>query len=121
HPRAYVKLADAIKAGHLSEATLDTAVAHNLRVKFLAGLFEDALVDADRAERVSNAPEHQAVALEAARRSIVLLKNESGVLPLDRAKLKRLAVIGPNAADVYLGGYSNNPGRGVSLLDGLKQ
>jgi beta-glucosidase len=120
-PRAYVKLADAIKAGRLSEATLDTAVARNLRVKFLAGLFEDALVDADRAERVSNAPEHQAVALEAARRSIVLLKNEGGVLPLDRAKLKRLAVIGPNAADVHLGGYSNNPGRGVSLLEGIKQ
>ena len=120
-PRAYVKLADAIKAGRLSEATLDTAVARNLRVKFLAGLFEDALVDADRAERVSNAPEHQAVALDAARRSIVLLKNEGGVLPLDRAKLKRLAVIGPNAADVHLGGYSNNPGRGVSLLDGIKQ
>jgi beta-glucosidase len=120
-PRAYVKLADVIKAGRLSEATLDTAVARNLRVKFLAGLFEDALVDADRAERVSNAPEHQAVALEAARRSIVLLKNEGGVLPLDRAKLKRLAVIGPNAADVHLGGYSNNPGRGVSLLDGIKK
>ena len=120
-PNAYKTLADAVKAGRVPQATLDTAVARNLRVKFLAGLFEDALVDVDRAERVSNAPEHQAMAREAARRSNVLLKNDGGVLPLDRAKLKRLAVIGPNAADVHLGGYSNNPGRGVSLLDGIKQ
>jgi beta-glucosidase len=120
-PQAYLKLADAIKAGRLKESVLDTAVARNLRVKFLAGLFEDAIVDVDRAERVSNAPEHQALALEAARRSIVLVKNDGGVLPLDRSKLKRLAVIGPNAADLHLGGYSNNPGRGVSLLDGIKQ
>jgi len=97
-PRAYVKLADAIKAGRLSEATLDTAVARNLRVKFLAGLFEDALVDVDRAERVSNAPEHQAVALDAARRSIVLLKNDGGVLPFG-PRVRSVAVIGLNASD----------------------
>ncbi|HEY8231527.1 MAG TPA: glycoside hydrolase family 3 C-terminal domain-containing protein, partial [Vicinamibacteria bacterium] len=74
----------------------------------------------ERAERVSNSPEHQALALEAARRTIALVKNEGGVLPLDRGKLRKLAVIGPNAADVHLGGYSSKPGRGVSLLDGIK-
>jgi beta-glucosidase len=118
---AYAKLADLVKEGRLSEAVLDRAVARILKAKFLAGLFEDPYVDPDRAERVSNTPEHQAVALEAARRAIVLLKNDGGVLPLDRAKLKTIAVIGPNAKGVRLGGYSSEPGRGVDILDGIKQ
>jgi beta-glucosidase len=119
-PGAFPKLVAMIQDGRISEATLDRAVARVLRAKLLAGLFEDPLVDVDRAERVSNAPEHQALALEAARRSIVLLKNDHGVLPLDRKKVRTLAVIGPNAADVHLGGYSSEPGRGVSILQGIK-
>jgi beta-glucosidase len=51
---------------------------------------------------------------------IVLLKNEKNLLPLDLGKLKNIAVIGPNAADVHLGGYSRDPGQGVSILDGIK-
>jgi beta-glucosidase len=118
---AYPKLADLVKDGRLSEAVLDRAVARILRAKFLAGLFDDPYVDPDRAEKVSNTPEHQAVALEAARRAIVLLKNEGGLLPLDRARLKTIAVIGPNAKGVHLGGYSSLPGRGVGILDGITQ
>jgi len=118
---AYAKLADLVKDGRLSESVLDRAVARILRAKFLAGLFEDPYVDPDRAQRVSNTPEHQAVALEAARRAMVLLKNEGALLPLDRAKLRTIAVIGPNAKGVRLGGYSSEPGRGVDILDGIKQ
>jgi beta-glucosidase len=118
---AYAKLADLVKDGRLSESVLDRAVARILRAKFLAGLFEDPYVDPDRAQRVSNTPEHQAVALEAARRAMVLLKNDGALLPLDRAKLKTIAVIGPNAKGVRLGGYSSEPGRGVDILDGIKQ
>jgi beta-glucosidase len=118
---AYAKLADLVKDGRLSESVLDRAVARILRAKFLAGLFEDPYVDPDRAQRVSNTPEHQAVALEAARRAIVLLKNDGALLPLDRARLKTIAVIGPNAKGVRLGGYSSEPGRGVDILDGIKQ
>ena len=118
---AYAKLVDLVKDGRLSEAVLDRAVARILRAKLLAGLFEDPYVDPDRAERVSNTPEHQAAALEAARRALVLLKNDGGLLPLDRARLKTLAVIGPNAKGVRLGGYSSDPGRGVDILDGIKQ
>jgi beta-glucosidase len=118
---AYAKLGELVKDGRVSEAVLDRAVARILRAKFLAGLFEDPYVDPDRAERVSNTPEHQAVALEAARRAIVLLKNDGGLLPLDRARLKTIAVIGPNAKGVRLGGYSSEPGRGVDILDGVKQ
>jgi beta-glucosidase len=119
-PKTNPALVDAVKNGRVSEAALDGAVARILRLKFLAGLFENPYVDADRAERVSNTPEHQALALDAARRSIVLLKNVGGALPLDRAKLKSIAVIGPNAHNVHLGGYSSLPGRGVSILQGIK-
>ena len=71
------------------------------------------------AKSVSNTPAHQALALEAARRAIVLLKNENALLPLDRLKIKTLAVIGPNAKGVRLGGYSGDPGRGVDILQGV--
>jgi beta-glucosidase len=118
---AYPKLAEVVKSGRLSEAVLDRAVARILRAKFLTGLFDDPYVDPDRAEKVSNTPEHQAVALEAARRAIVLLKNDGALLPLDRKRLKTIAVIGPNAKGVRLGGYSSIPGRGVDILDGITQ
>jgi beta-glucosidase len=69
---------------------------------------------------VTNNAEAQALALEAARASMVLLKNDRNTLPLDRSRIKKLAVVGPNAGDVHLGGYSESPGRGVSVLQGLK-
>ena len=58
------------------------------------------------------------MALEAARKSVVLLKND-GVLPLRADRLKTLAVIGPNAARIDLGGYSNVPNHAVTVLDGI--
>jgi beta-glucosidase len=120
-PDIYPHLIQLVKDGKISEATIDRAVARNLRAKFLAGLFENPYVDPERAIRVTNSAEHQNLAAEAARRSIVLLKNENNLLPLDRSKLKTLAVIGPNAAGVHLGGYSDNPGRGVSVLQGVTE
>ena len=65
-------------------------------------------------------PDHQKLALKAAHEAIILLKNQNSLLPLDKSKYKRIAVIGPNAADLHLGGYSNKPGRGISLLQGFK-
>jgi len=119
-PDAYPHLIELVKTGKISEAAIDRAVARNLRAKFLLGLFEDPYVDPDRAVAITNSATHRELAAEAARRSIVLLKNQSNLLPLDRSKLKTLAVIGPNAATVHLGGYSDNPGRGVSVLQGVK-
>ena len=119
-PRAYEKLVDLVRSGRVSEAALDRSVARLLRAKFLAGLFENPYVDPERAEQVSNTPEHQALALDAARRSIILLKNDGGVLPLDRRKTKTIAVVGPNAKGVRLGGYSSDPGRGVDILEGIR-
>ncbi len=97
-PAVYKTLVEQIRNGKISESVLDTAVARILRQKFQLGLFENPYVDAQRAERLTDTPEDRALAAEAARRSIVLLKNQGNVLPLDRRKLKSIAVIGPNAA-----------------------
>jgi beta-glucosidase len=113
-------LPEQVRNGKVSEATLDRAVARVLRAKFLLGLFERPYVDPDYAARITNPPEHRALALRAAHRVITLLKNDGNLLPLDRTKIKRLAVIGPNAADVHLGGYSWEPREGVSVLEGIK-
>jgi beta-glucosidase len=117
---AYASLAQQVKAGAVPMSELDRAVARVLETKFRLGLFDHPYVDPDYAERVNNSQEHRQLALEAARKSLVLLKNEKNLLPLDITKLKSIAVIGPNAADVHLGGYSRDPGFGISVLDGIK-
>ena len=118
-PDCYPELLRLVREGKVSEAALDRAVARNLRAKFLLGLFENPYVDPERAARVTNSREHRELAAEAARRSIVLLKNDGNLLPLDRNHLKSVAVIGPNAARAHLGGYSDSPGRAVSVLQGI--
>ena len=117
--RCFRTLAQAVEAGHIAEADLDAAVVRILRVKFALGLFENPFVDEQHAVSVTNCAEHKALALEAARKSIVLLKNEGNLLPLDPANLRSLAVIGPNATAVRLGGYSGDPGCGESVLAGI--
>src|SRR6201999_3705853 len=119
-PDSFPTLLQLLKEGRVTEATINEAVGRNLRAKFLLGLFENPYVDVERAVRVTNSAEHRALAAEAARRSITLLKNQNNLLPLNRSALKSIAVIGPNAAQVHLGGYSDNPGRGVSVLQGIK-
>lgn len=119
-PETYFTLVDAVKAGTVSMATIDRSVARVLEMKFLAGLFEHPYVDADEAEAVVKAPEHRALALEAARQAIVLLQNRNNALPFDRAKIKTLAVIGPNAKGVHVGGYSSvQPPPSVDVLAGI--
>jgi beta-glucosidase len=120
-PDGFPELVAMVKDGRVSQASVDLAAGRILKAKFLAGLFENPYVDPAEAERVTNTAEHQALALEAARKSIVLLKNDRELLPLDRSRLKTLAVIGPNAKGVHLGGYSRDPGRGVDLLTGLTE
>jgi beta-glucosidase len=117
---AYGTLIEQIKEGGISERFVDRALARVLRLKFLTGLFDNPFVDPVKAEAITNSLEHQQLALKAAHEAIILLKNENNLLPLDKSKYRRIAVIGPNAADVHLGGYSGKPGRGVSLLQGIK-
>lgn len=119
-PDSFSTLVQLVKEGRVSEATINQAVARNLRAKFLLGLFENPYVNVERAAQVTNSNEHRALAAEAARRSITLLKNDNNLLPLNLSTLKSIAVIGPNAAQVHLGGYSDDPGRGVSVLQGIK-
>ena len=120
-PDGFPELVAMVKDGRVSQASVNLAAGRMLKAKFLAGLFENPYVDPAEAERVTNTAEHQALALEAARKSIVLLKNDKELLPLARTKVKTLAVIGPNAKGVHLGGYSRDPGRGVSLLTGITE
>jgi beta-glucosidase len=117
----YRTLLDQVKQGTVPESQLDAAVGRILATKFRLGLFEHPFVDPDYAEKTTNSPEHQKLALKAAQEAIVLLKNENNLLPLDLSKIKTIAVIGPNAPDVHQGGYSRDPGPGhsVSLLDGI--
>jgi beta-glucosidase len=118
-PDAYKEIPALVKAGKIAQADVDAAVARVLKAKFLGGLFENRYVDVDRAEAVSNRPTDQALALEAAKKAIVLLENRNNALPLNRTAIKTLAVIGPNAKGVHLGGYSQDPGRGVDVLAGI--
>ncbi|HEX4378729.1 MAG TPA: glycoside hydrolase family 3 protein, partial [Candidatus Acidoferrum sp.] len=118
--QTYGTLVDQVKSGKISETKIDESVTRVLRAKFLAGMFEDPYSNADYAEKITNSPAHQALALKAAHESIILLKNENNLLPLAKGKYKRIAVIGPNAAELHLGGYSNQPGRGVSFLQAIK-
>lgn len=116
----YQTLASQVKKGLVPESVVDKAVARVLAAKFRLGLFDNPYVDPDYVERITNSDEHRKLAIEAATKVLVLLKNEKNLLPLDIEKLKTIAVIGPNAADVHLGGYSRDPGRGVSVLDGIR-
>jgi beta-glucosidase-like glycosyl hydrolase len=119
--RCFRHLEQAVESGKISEDVLDAAVAKILRVKFQLGLFENPFVDEEQAVSVTNSADHQALALEAAHKSIILLKNDGGLLPLDKSKLRSLAVIGPNAASIRLGGYSGDPGCGVSIVEGIRE
>jgi beta-glucosidase len=113
-------LIDQVREGRIPESEVDRAVARVLAAKFRLGLFENPYVDPDYAQRITNSPEHRQLALKAAQEAIVLLKNQGNLLPLNLAKLKTIAVIGPNAADVHLGGYSREPAHSVSILEGIR-
>ena len=121
--RTHRMLVEAVRRGMVTEAQVDTAVGRLFRARFRLGMF-------DPPERVpyaatpfgeNDSPAHRALALEAARKSIVLLRNDGGALPLRRG-LRRIAVIGPNAddVDVLLGNYNGLPAEPVTPLAGIR-
>ena len=116
---SYRTLVTSVRAGKVSQSLVDRAARRMLELKVRAGLFEQPFADAERAEAITGNAEGRALALEAARKSIVLLKND-GVLPLTAGAHRTVAVIGPNAAVARLGGYSSVPRQTVSLLEGIK-
>ncbi len=119
-PDCYLHLVELVRKGALKEKQLDELVAPMLFWKFKLGLFEDPCVDPEEAERVVGCDEHRQLALQAARETITLLKNENHLAPLDPSKFKTIAVIGPNANRMLLGGYSGLPRQNVTVLDGIK-
>jgi beta-glucosidase len=111
---------DAVRRGLVPEAIVDAAVARVLRAKFDLGLFEQPYVDPGDAARWNGHADHRSLAREAARASVVLLKNEHATLPLARTK-QTLALIGVDATEARLGGYSGPGIAKVSILDGFRQ
>jgi beta-glucosidase len=109
-----------VKAGKIPVSAIDDNVGRILRILFVSGQFDHPHTVADTID----SPEHRALARSAAAESIVLLKNSGGVLPLDSAKIKSIAVIGPNAATARAGGGGSskvNPTYVVTPLDGIKE
>jgi beta-glucosidase len=119
-PDCYLHLVELVRKGVLQERQLDELVTPMLYWKFQMGLFDDPYVDPAEAERVVGSEAHTQLALQAARESIALLKNEGNLLPLDPAGIKTIAVIGPNANRSLLGGYSGVPKRDVTVLEGIQ-
>jgi beta-glucosidase len=120
-PVFFGKLLDSVNAGKVSKEIIDDKVRRILRIKFRAGLFETPL---KRDSTLVNTKENQELALEAARKGIVLLKNENNILPLDRKKIKSIAIIGPNAAVARTGAGGSShvdPVYSISPLEGIKK
>jgi len=119
-PDCYPFLVELVREGTVAESVIDARVRPMLEAKFRLRLFEDPYVDPEHAERLVREPASRALALEAARKTITLLKNEGAVLPLAQGKVKTIAVIGPNADRVMLGGYSGVPLHSCTALQGIK-
>ncbi len=117
--QSYSKLVDLVKAGRVSEAEIDAIVKRILQVKFEGGLFENPYCDASKADALTATPDAVALAREAATRTVVLLKNDKGVLPFNPKKIGKLLVLGHHAKDTPIGGYSDVPRHVVSILDGV--
>jgi len=116
----YNYLLELVKEGKVKQADIDAAVYQILLLKFQLGLFENPYVDLNNAINISKEPKSRELALKAAHESIVLLKNEKNLLPLQKDKYKKIAVIGPCSNNVFTGGYSGEPYQKVTILEGIK-
>jgi len=112
----------AVREGKLTEARLDDALTRVLRIRFRLGEFDPFNTNPYSKIPISvvNSPDHRAIALKVARESIVLLQNQGPLLPLDRAKIKRIAVLGPLADRVNKNNYNGVLPDSVTLLQGIK-
>ncbi len=120
-PDCYPFLLELVKEDRIPESLLDARVRPMLAAKFRLGLFDDPYVDPAAAERIVREPSHRELALQAARETITLLKNDGAVLPLDTRRVRRIAVIGPNADREMLGGYSGTPLHRSTVLQGIRE
>lgn len=112
-------LLTALRSGKASMSALDRAVRRILLAKFRLGLFDAPFVAVDSLHPASADPEHNALALEAARKGIVLLKNDDRTLPL-KSSVRSIAVIGPAADTSLFGGYSGWGKKGITVFQGIR-
>lgn len=121
---AFHTLVDAVKDGLIREEDIDVSVHRLLRARFqLGNLFDDMLTPwASFSPDTIGAPAHRAQALEMARKSMTLLKNDGNVLPLGK-HIRKIAVLGPNANDSVMmwANYNGEPKSTVTILDGIRQ
>jgi len=121
---SYASLVEAVERGLISEETINIAMRRILNARFELGMFDplEVVPWSSMPYSVVASPEHAAQALTAARKSMVLLKNKGGLLPVLPSDVRKIAVIGPNAADstMMLGNYNGTPTHVVTILDGIK-
>lgn len=120
----YKTLIDAVKQGLIKESQIDISLKRLFTTRFRLGMFDppSMVPYAQTPASALEAPAHQAHALKMAQQSIVLLRNENNTLPLSK-KIKRIAVVGPNADNSIsvLGNYNGIPSKVVTLLQGIKE
>ena len=120
----YGPLVRAVQKGLITEKEIDQALYYTLWTRFRLGLFDppEKCPYSKITIKDNDTPEHEALALKVAEEAIVLLKND-GVLPLNRSKIKRIVVIGPNADVAWMleGNYNGHAARPVTILNGIKQ
>jgi beta-glucosidase len=112
-------LVKSVREGKVSQSTLDKAVSRVLKAKFRLGMFDHPAVDPASAGKINGSEEHRMLALRAARKAIVLLRNDNDVLPLNK-RMKTIAVLGPKADAISLGGYSGFDMKVVTPLEGIR-
>ncbi len=120
HDQFFGAMTEALKSGQLSMEDLNRAVSSVLTVKFMLGLFDHPYVNEELLGKVNHTEASRNESLKAAQESICLLKNEHWLLPLGPA-VHSVAVIGPLAESTYLGGYANKNGKGIAIVEGLRQ
>ncbi|WP_273275403.1 glycoside hydrolase family 3 N-terminal domain-containing protein [Maribacter polysiphoniae] len=121
-PYAFSELADLVKTGKIDSTLIDQAVSNILTAKFKAGLFDKPYTAPQKVSDLVHTQEAKNLAREVAEESIILLKNQNQLLPLDVTQLNAIAVIGPNADQVQYGDYSatKDNASGVTILEGIK-
>src|SRR5690606_1514119 len=122
--KVYLNLKEAVELNLITEAEIDVSVKRLFKARYKLGMFDDPkkVPYANIPYSVVDSKEHQDLALEAAQKSMVLLKNENNTLPLKK-DLKTLAVIGPNANEwlMLLGNYNGVPSKAVTPLEGIRE
>lgn len=120
----YEMLTGAVEQGLIDEATIDLAVKRLFLARFKLGMFDppEMVPYAQIPYEINDSPKHRDLALRTAQESMILLKND-GLLPLDKSRIRTIAVLGPNAdsVEVLLGNYNGTPSQPVTPLAGIRQ